>query len=267
MTLTRLKLCLLILFFCSTLTQAQSYYSNLPSRRNFQNWNYMADYNKARAAGHGVNYYLRSEIAIGYVSCPITLTQRNYGIAYEFDTTMSRSLKATFPIQVCATSGYPLRNMSDNAALIFTYGVNAHITVFEEGGVKMLNTTYGAKFTNFDLGVPLSIDYKSGAEANLDPNKSSCFTLGVGLEPVWLDGFIANISYSKISLKPFIKAEYGMLLGSIVLKLRGTMFLGKYTYFDRFEEDSDQASEVRIAGQNPMVLSLVINTMAGHWGD
>jgi hypothetical protein len=201
-----------------------------------------AQYNAAKEAGKDMNALLRDELAVGIVIAPATLRvhYREYterGIPSDddvaFDTTYSVENAQSAGYVISELTGYPLSTFNENSALLFTYGISARFLHFKPEPVKLNGVEREFGVATMDLSAPLSLVYKSGAEAMLDRAKGSCFTIGVGFEPMLMMATYGTIvGYNKLMLLPLVKVEFGASTRIGVFKLRATASPGRFTYFD-----------------------------------
>jgi hypothetical protein len=174
------------------------------------------------------------------------------------------TVKPKHALALTATTGFPISQYGQNAGIILTYGVDVRFTRYDIDPLKMGNFTTNFIFSNMDFGVPLSLDFKSGGEAILDKSKRFCFTLGAGLEPLWISGHMnLQYSYHKLRMMPFAKAEVGFMTNFAGFKLRASYLMGSYTQFQA--DDVLDGSEVRISNDNQFCISLVILDMVRQW--
>ncbi len=263
--------CLLAWLLCIDISDvhAQGGYSHFRSMER-QRRQYWLNFAKAKAAGKDLNYYLRNEVILGYaIGKGYLKLHRHYedeGAHYYFDTTINTTLKPKYAYVLSGCSGYPLIQMSSDAALIFTYGAAGSLTKYDMGKVELGNYTTNIFFSSFSLGVPLGLDLKIGGEAKLDKSKRFCLTAGAGLQPTWMSTNMSALeSSSHLVIMPFAKAEIGFLTGFAGFKLRGTYLSGGYDSF--YREAMANGIDAKLSNGGQFVVSLVILNMLRHWED
>lgn len=265
---SRLIVFLLIWFFAAPDASAQfsGGYSSGYMRR--QQERYWKSFDNARANGKDLNYYLRNEIAFGKLlgqgSFHLDRHYEDVGAKYLYDTSFGMLLKPKYAFVISANSGYPITALSENAALILSYGVDVRITRYDIDPIRMGNYTTNFIFSNMDFGAPVGIDIKSGGEAKLDKTKRFCFTLGAGFEPLWISGQMnLEYNYSTLRFMPYLKAEVGYLTNFAGFKLRASYLNGNYTQFQG--EDVLDGSKVTLTNSDQFVISLAILDMVRYW--
>ena len=238
----------------------------------------MTRYNTAKDAGKNLNGFLRDEVGGGLVFATATFTHSYHERDYmtgepTFDTSYKKTIQAKSGFILSEQTGYPLTTLSNNSALLLTYGLNIRFINWKQEA-KIINgksREYG--ITNTDMSVPVSLDYKSGGEAMLDRSKRTCFTVGAGIEPMLISGsWGVQVGSTVFRVFPFAKMEFGFVTGIAAFKLRATGTIGTFNYFSRddmAEEygNSNITSDISIVGKNQFALTLLIMPMVRKWED
>jgi hypothetical protein len=157
--------------------------------------------------------------------------------------------------------------ITDNSMLVFNIDLMAcfsklaydSVSITDNKKVLLIKDTYRA-------GIPISLEYHSGADVLLNRNAKTMYTLGAGIAP----SHIATDDYylqSPIIFTPFIKAELGMFVG-LSFKIRLMYYIGQLNY--EYAEDYNL-----LGGKNYMVsdfkagagynISLVIMPFSYMW--
>ncbi len=257
----------ILICLCAHAARAQYSFGGIRSYERYhrQYWN---QFYKAKESGKDLNYFLRAEIAFGYVLGEGIFHLHNHvddaDTKYYYDTTVSIITRPKYALAINENSGYPIMATGKSSAVIFTYGLTGRLSRYDLPSIKLGNYTTNFIFSNVDIGVPIGIDFKSGGEAMLDKTKRFCFTLGAGLEGLWVSGNMnRQTTYSKAGFAPFMKAEFGFLTGFAGFKLRASYMGGSYTYFQA--EDVANGSQVKLSNDNQFTISLVILEMVKQW--
>jgi len=185
----------------------------------------------------------RSREAIPNVTIGYTLPYRSFFLEGKFEGYDKKNIsdnKFTKKIAMKSIFGgsvginIPLSPLSDNSALCLTQdivfyifeGQNVNLQPSQNINIKMLEAYFA--------GIPISIDYKVGADAAMDRQYKFMYGFGAGVNfnttilVTDKDAAIfANSRDMSFNASPFIKAEIGYFLG-IAFKLRAT-----FTYFNK----------------------------------
>lgn len=170
-------------------------------------------------------------------------------------------------------TGAHLAKLGENKSLAFNFGV---IMLFSKVSIsnnelKIKNGTgFKEELELLRSGIPISLDYKSGAEAASDKYLKSMFTMGAGIAPRFIsEGFLGG--YAIPSLSPFLKVEAGYYLG-VAFKLRAMYFFGEQLWMDSYFLDAVTSDELpaygasyRLSTQGEFQLSLIIMPYSGSW--
>jgi hypothetical protein len=253
---------------------------NFESARDFAShanakWN---RYNQALAAAGGKDVMFRFELAGGIILTDASIKFALRSIDHN-EITHDTSLAFTGkPVEngyhVAWASGYPLATLSDNAALILTYGMS-----FDNLKWAIPKMTIDGRETEFNfssntIGIPLYLDYKWGAEAMLDISKHICFTAGAGALPAYSLTVGDNKDNSGLfTVRPTARVEAGLATKFISFKLQATAILGNMNFVDRADviRDIDRYAglsenyDIRIKGHSQFIFSLVLLATTTSW--
>ncbi len=170
-------------------------------------------------------------------------------------------------------TGIHLAKLNEDKSLALNLGVTM---LFSRTSISNseLNIKNGTDFKEeIDLlrsGIPISIDYKSGAEAASDKYLKSMFAMGAGIAPKFVsEGFFGG--YAIPSLSPFIKVEAGYFLG-VAFKIRAMYYFGEQVWYDSYFLDRISDDELPMYGatyklytKGEFQLSLIIMPYSGSW--
>lgn len=176
--------------------------------------------------------------------------------------------------------GTRIAKLSHNQALGIGVGATINFLTFKpESGIRYFGDTasshYKIQTTKYSyVGIPISLDYKSGAEAAWDRDEGNMFAIGAGICPkIIATGYFNEVSW--LSVTPFAKAEFGFFAG-LAMKLRATYFIGEQVYANdnpyyavgyysgQAAPDFDATLKVSTGGE--LVISLLIMPFSRSWG-
>lgn len=239
--------------------------------------NYLAEYNKAKEAGKNLTHLLRDELGAGLIFTTGTYRYHYYENDYRTeepvrDTGFSLNVRPKSAFQVVETSGFPLATLSNDAALLLTYGLSFHFIDWTQPDFNVYGQDRSYGITSICAGVPLSLDYKSGAEALLDRSKRTCFTIGAGVQPMAVYTTIGNRgSETHFKMCPMAKIEFGFATKVTAIKLRASGYLGNFNYFgsDNVPEGYDnwRHAAITIDGKSQLAVALILMPLASKWED
>lgn len=170
-------------------------------------------------------------------------------------------------------TGIHIARLNENKSLALNLGV---IMLFSKVSIsnnelKIKNgTVFNEELELLRSGIPISLDYKVGAEAASDKYLKSMFTMGAGISPRFVsEGFLGG--YAIPSLSPFVKVEAGYYLG-VAFKIRAMYFFGEQLWNDSFflnaitnDELPAYGATYRLSTQGEFLLSLIVMPYSGSW--
>lgn len=231
-------------------------------------------FNRAKDAGEGKNGYYRNEIGVGMVYARADYNLKYH--AFEFgldsnytaDTAFSMTVSPKYAINISVGSGYPLATLSENSALVIGYSINYTYFKWEQPELNLLGKERKLNIKSYQLSVPITLDYKSGADAMLDVGKRNCFTIGLGVQPTYISATAESENPdSHFAILPTAKVEFGFASRFCAFKLRATGNMGKFNYmsFANIHDQPRQSYDLSISGTNQILLSLIIMPFASQW--
>lgn len=253
---------------------------NFESAKSFANhasakWN---RYNQALAAAGGKDMMFRFELGGGIIltDASIKFSLRTiHGNEITHDTSLAFTGK---PVEngyhIAWASGYPLATLSDNAALILTYGMSYDNLKWAIPKMTIDGRETEFNFSSNTIGVPLYLDYKWGAEAMLDISKRLCFTAGAGALPAYSLTVGDNTdNSSRFTVRPSARIEAGLATKFISFKLQATAILGDVKFVSGTDilRDVDYYAglsenyDIRIQGHSQFIFSLVLLATTTSW--
>lgn len=188
--------------------------------------NRLYDYylSKGNTEGH---FWQRVSVGFGkhFLSGNLEGTYTNYSVAPIADTTYQHPFRIKKSFAGHVGTFFPIILLTDNTMLTFntelyfSYGKMSFDTL-----VLGENTKYITDYQFYKFGIPLSVDYKMGADVPLSREGTQMFSLGGGIMLTHNSFFGGNTQFP-VALVPFVKTEIGFFLG-VAMKLRGTVFFG-----------------------------------------
>jgi hypothetical protein len=114
-------------------------------------------------------------------------------------------------------------------------------------------------------GLATTLDFKAGCDAMLDKKFPYCFTFGAGAFPTFaLTTFYGLPGFSKIRVRPILKAEMGFRLG-ICLKARILYLPGTFRYMGYDDETAGYSESFALESKGTLTASLVIMPFSWAW--
>ncbi|RYD55812.1 MAG: hypothetical protein EOP56_14710 [Sphingobacteriales bacterium] len=255
---------------------AHDHFSNMWMRHNWDNPN--TDYSR--------QYYQRYEMGPSMVfananlQLTYTLQKKNGEIEDgKLETPIKSKLKGGLNTWgVIGTSSAKLMEMGEDKILAFGYGGMFNFISWEVGpleGADVLpnavlftaptgEKTLGRSAVSMHVGVPLSLDYKVGADAILDRGRGMCFTAGAGLYPYVMLSAWGTFEDVTAKAAPFAKIELGYVLG-IAFKVRATVISGLTYMSERPPVQGVSNLRVEMKGKPELNLSLLIMPFSYQW--
>ncbi len=240
---------------------------------------------------HAFGRHSRFEIGYSYVMAtgeykgiaPI------YGSDYKSllrDSTVKINVNAYYGLGAYMNINFPLRKLTNNSTISLSLGAVyqeylwLHLNpVFKTDGSilddESLNPLGGDLVgATLKLGVPISLDYKVGADALCKRNPHFGFTGGVGLMPqvdMSAMGYTGtNPAYSDISagittaVKPFVKGEFSFFLG-ICFKVKVLYSFGSIPLIDHTKNVLNTNSPFTLTEKSNITTSVGILPFSFLW--
>jgi hypothetical protein len=238
-----------------------------------------ARYNQALAAAGGKDVMFRSELAGGIIltsaSVEFALRTINHNeITHDTSLKFKNAKPLENAVHVAWASGYPLATLSDDAALILSYGVSYDNLKWAIPKMTIEGRETEFEFSSNTIGIPLYIDYKWGAEALLDIEKRFCLTAGAGVIPAYSLTVGDNKGNDgRFTVRPSARVEAGLATRFISFKLQATGVLGNVNFLNKTDlfRDVDyfggiaENYDIRVQGHSQFIISLVLMTTTTSW--
>lgn len=170
-------------------------------------------------------------------------------------------------------SGIQLAKLSDNKSLALNIAatfIYSKASISNNELAIKNGTDFKEEVELFRSGLPISVDYKSGAEAASDKYLKSMFAMGAGIAPRFVsDEFTGG--YAIPSMAPFLKVEAGYFLG-VAFKIRAMYYFGEQVWYDSYFSDaiSNDAlpnywATYKLYSKGEFQLSLIVMPYSDSW--
>jgi hypothetical protein len=237
-----------------------------------------ARYNQALAASGGKDLMFRFELGGGIIMTKASVdfslrTIHNSEVTH--DTSMSYVGK---PVEngyrVAWGSGRPLATLSEDAALMLSYGMSYDNVKWAIPKMTIEGREPEFNFSTNTIGIPLYLDYKQGAEAMLDIEKRICLTVGAGVLPAYTLTVGDNKGNDGMfTVRPTARVEAGLATKIISFKLQATGVFGNMNYLNKSDLARDvvylsgnkENYDIRLQGHSQFIISLVILATTQSW--
>lgn len=251
-------LSLLCVLSCITTTVAQSKY-----RSSLQDY-YLANSIK------GGRFWQRLSVAGGlhFISGTADLHFMGFADSAYTDTTLTATVKAKQSYAFYIGSYFPVVLMSDKSMLVAEIEFMASVSKLSYDSIALAkNTNISAPTDVHKIGIPISLEYRSGADVLLNKQAKTMFALGAGFNFC----IINSDDYDKVTplrALPFIKAELGFFAG-MAIKVRGVYYFGNsdYNYTVNYNVAHSIGDQLvsKFRGSNGFNISLVLMPFSVNW--
>lgn len=174
-------------------------------------------YESRKAEGKNVNSYLSYYAQYGVAFTAADYTHTFIGTDANGEPVGEQSIYNHYDlkgISIGAGMYFPIADISDNSKIAFNLLIVFNVFNYEPGRITTSPySTYDYSIQSFQVGVPLTLDYKYGGEANFDKTEKVSFTLGAGLSPMMNATGIGPMSNLKFNIRPYVHAELGIFAG------------------------------------------------------
>jgi hypothetical protein len=219
----------------------------------------------------------RSEFGAGMIITSASFNFNYLAIADTLvaDTSMSFNAKPSkFAYRLRWGSGRSLATFNGRSALVLSYGLS--YDYLQWGIPELIVDSMKRQFSFFShtFGSELFFDYKTGAEATLDPDKRLSFNIGAGVLPAYTRTNGDNNSKKLLfTMRPAVRAELGFATSYINFKVQAMGIWGNVTYVNatavtrmvNADKGLSESYDVQIKGKSQFVLSLVLSPGTRFW--
>lgn len=179
---------------------------------------------------------------------------------------------------------FPVSRLSKASVASISAGINVAMAKFSHDTIQFggtgSNLLYMKERNMMMIGVPISIEFKTGGDALSNKARRTMFTAGVGIQPSMIqitEGGQDSIgipnpkrvkvndpsaSYSHIKVAPFVKLEAGFFAG-IAFKIRYVGYFGEMGLITESVKDSD--FKVKTTGGYGSTVSLILMPFSMGW--
>lgn len=191
--------------------------------------------------------------------------------------TSATSLKASNTMAASLDVYFPISHFSPRSCFAINAGFNYIANTLTHDTVVLgPNMNYQQDLKTAVVGIPISLDFKTGGDAAQSKKYGTMFTVGAGIQPMYImsDGFKSEGSKSinqDTKILSFIKAEAGFRAG-LAFKLRAMAYIGQLTLVDRQETIIKEGTASTILGyrrttsSGPLGYTLQLIIMPGAIG-
>lgn len=240
-------------------------------------------YLKAKSEGKNLRSWWKGESSLGIAySGPINYTHRlrytKLGSYLEqpklVDTTMSGSLAAKVGFSFNGNSNHLLARLSENSILALSIGFEGEIIPFEDMSNFVLsdngrNATETSSAGYYQMGIPITLDYKWGCDVDFNPELKACFAAGGGLMPMYSTiGDINGMHVGGLRMPPYVYASVGFYAWGC-WKLRASYIPGAFVDW-RGQEGNNLGTLTQtstIKGSNVFTIGISTMSFSQDWRD
>ncbi len=215
-------------------------------------------------------FWKRFSIAGGLHFIPGTADLHFMGFADSsyIDTAISATIKAKQSYAFYVGSYFPIALMSDKSMLVAEVELMASVSKLTYDSIPIAaKTNISAPTDVYKIGIPISLEYRSGADVLLSKEARSMFTLSAGFNFC----IINSDDYDRVTplrALPFVKAELGFFAG-IGFKIRGVYYFGNsdYNYTVNYNVAHGTGDQLisKFRGSNGFNLTLVLMPFSVNW--
>jgi hypothetical protein len=237
-----------------------------------------AQYSKLRVGG----FFQRLELGVSYNQFRFDHKQIFTAIDNTIADRVTYDNKSPFSIGGYIGSGFRLAKFKANRTMVLAIGVQANLIQWDHFGWNFNPLSSGwqrteIEGTSLQFGLPIGLDFKFGAEAELHNAIKNGASIGFGIIPQYTmttDMPFTGFDNTTLSYNPYIRAEVG-LFGAVGVKLRGQVVIGTSPIIK-----SEDALAQSIEKPSPFIkqydviidvpahysLSLILQPFAFTWG-
>lgn len=198
----------------------------------------------------GINHYGKKE-SDSYTK---KLPQRSYGFG----------IGSFFPLAKVSKAS-KLAIGADVMFNMYEWDVIKNAGVMYNTGTHMYQVADVVVAGSFNMGIPVTLDYRTGCDAMQSKDYNTCFAIGAGVYTNWAATTYYEFQDANTwSARPIIKMEAGLRFG-MCFKLRAMYQFGKISYFSYKNEYTTFDETLDIEGKGTFMLSLLIIPTAFSW--
>ncbi|MEO6833808.1 MAG: hypothetical protein ABI378_14280 [Chitinophagaceae bacterium] len=194
-------------------------------------------YEKRRDEGRDVSSFQREKDGVGLPFAQFEITRRLVRMnstdeTIAADSSSTINTKTTFKFSFNGSSSWEVGKMGSKASLMLTTGIASNFWKFQEKNVDLTSEFGPKEFSLWQLCIPVTFDYKFGAEAKMSKSMKTGYTVGFGpclvmSSATCTDG--ASATYFKAA--PYLKMSYGFFWHTF-LSVEATALTGSFSFMD-----------------------------------
>lgn len=220
-------------------------FGNSSSRQFNQNmdraaWMDFIRYMNAKNNGENLKAWWKTEEILGVTLAPkMPFALRSFYKAPEFssqpsfDTTIVGEAAYSFGFHMNTSGDHLLFRMGRNSIVTLSHGAMAQYIVWKMPEIGLAREVNGVKghLAVMNFGLPVTLDYKWGADVDWNPDLKACFAVGGGVLPQVNYGLfeLQNTSF-RGTIVPMFYASAGFFVG-VCLKVRASWQPAAYALF------------------------------------
>lgn len=191
------------------------------------------------------------------------------------DTTYTGNLKTSAAIGYTIGTYFPIKRLGQKSKLCigvdYVYNIMTWEASKNPSDILSIGQYQYAGFTA-QMGLPVGLDIKIGADAMTDKAIRFCTTFGAGVNPSYsITSLDADIDIDpNFNINPYVKAEVGIFAG-ICFKLRALYSIGNMNYIDYNKRLTDisqlslSENGSKLTGKGNLTLSLLVMPFSWGW--
>ncbi|PZF73606.1 hypothetical protein DN068_07745 [Taibaiella soli] len=194
-------------------------------------------YKKAKSEGQNLCKWWKDEASLGIsMSGPVTYSQRSQYTAIpninepSHDTTIMGAAKGLLSLHLNGNSNHLISRLGMNSILSLSVGIQVdmlhyQIQTFDNSTLNVVTQ----QPLYWQIGVPITLDYKWGCDVDFQPESRTCFAVGAGAMPMLglSDYNFADLGQC-FKVAPLVYASFGVYLMGC-WKIRVSYMPGKFT--------------------------------------
>jgi hypothetical protein len=214
----------------------------------------------------------RFHIGYSFVSANADFESKNYFLSdlnpnTNIDTIYKGNIGTSAAFGFTFGTYFPLKRLGQKSKLCL--GVDYFYNAMTWGS---LTQPFGNFGITAQMGLPVGVDIKIGADAMTDKNIRFCTTFGAGVNPSYsITAWDYGIDLDpKFNVNPYVKAEVGIFAG-ICMKVRALYSIGSMTYIDYTKSTRDESAlsltenGSKLIGKSNLTVSVLLMPFSFGW--
>jgi len=232
-------------------------------------------YKKYKEEGRNLIKWWRGEGGAGIVmSTPATYTQRSQfdGTFYNapsMDTTIKGTAKPEIGIHINSNANHMLARLGTSSILSFSWGFQFDVLrwkIEEFNGTE--TSTKSSELQYWQVGLPVTIDYKWGCDVDFQPEMKTCFAVGAGAMPLFATALDeGNNGSNFVRVAPYVYASFGVYAWGC-WKIRASYMPGKFDIIsDSKENFGSTINTLNVKGNHIFTIGISHMSRSYDWKD